>query len=635
MTNDYKSNLLKWLVGKYSTQNKVDVPQFSSDYKKTNNLQNELHHAFPNGYFINGSFQGQDTNNNGIGYSVIFGSYAVDSSASAYKGFIISLNQEFNILQIFKTYASGTELGEINALNVGDDGQFFLIETQSSGVKRFVMVNNFLIKKPTDAEYSLTLRKSYNLQGNANLIQSYSNIIKSPGQSHYLIVGIYLQPNSQMPMATDLEIKVGEPNVWTDYTTPSGVVNNYSIGDTFANWDSDGNINFKVATFAILDNTTIRFSELVGNSKTEPGVLNPVNYGAVINNASSHSVKIIDFYTSYYSVVFLDEVSTTSEYHKVVSSGSDIDDTLLISYPISTNYKLEASLYKINKEVFYFQYNLAQNENWDSFFYVGRITPESVYEASYFEEIDTSGFNLFIPQKQYNLYNFYAQIGNTLHQVQQLYNENDYNGKAYIDYNSMVGKMGVLYDDNLVIFARNLYNKYVNNNTTLNVLEVPNTFINDLTIKNQKLFSQANNIMLENASNLTKNIYETLYLNFYNKLLISNENDSSNVVINQNASNYLNSNIDGGAETNYQNSKARKLKINYEDNSNKVRVLVDSEIEIITDTTAMYDFAIYVDKKINSIEIISNDEAISYQVIDVTNLDVGKIYNIIQMVEVI
>ena len=49
----------------------------------------------------------------------------------------------------------------------------------------------------------------------------------------------------------------------------------------------------------------------------------------------------------------------------------------------------------------------------------------------------------------------------------------------------------------------------------------------------------------------------------------------------------------------------------------------------------MYDLTLYINKKMKSIEIISNDETISYQVIDITNLDVGKYYNITQMVEVI
>ena len=48
----------------------------------------------------------------------------------------------------------------------------------------------------------------------------------------------------------------------------------------------------------------------------------------------------------------------------------------------------------------------------------------------------------------------------------------------------------------------------------------------------------------------------------------------------------------------------------------------------------MYDFDIYASKSITNIQIISNDETTIYQTITST-FEVGKLYNITQMVEIV
>jgi hypothetical protein len=57
-------------------------------------------------------------------------------------------------------------------------------------------------------------------------------------------------------------------------------------------------------------------------------------------------------------------------------------------------------------------------------------------------------------------------------------------------------------------------------------------------------------------------------------------------------------------------------------------------VSFLTDTTAQYNFMIYVSKQIDAIEIISMDEITSYQTISDLNLGIGKIYQITQEVEV-
>ena len=84
----------------------------------------------------------------------------------------------------------------------------------------------------------------------------------------------------------------------------------------------------------------------------------------------------------------------------------------------------------------------------------------------------------------------------------------------------------------------------------------------------------------------------------------------------------------------YDNTKALKIKINYTDNTNYILQLKESQIDKISNTSYMYDVDIYVPKSITNIQIISNDEITVYQTITST-FEVGKFYNITQMVEIV
>ena len=86
--------------------------------------------------------------------------------------------------------------------------------------------------------------------------------------------------------------------------------------------------------------------------------------------------------------------------------------------------------------------------------------------------------------------------------------------------------------------------------------------------------------------------------------------------------------------TDYDTAKALKIKINYTDNTNSIIQLKEDQFDKISDTSYMYDVDIYVPKEITNIQIISNDENTIYQTITST-FEVGKFYNITQMVEIV
>ena len=65
-----------------------------------------------------------------------------------------------------------------------------------------------------------------------------------------------------------------------------------------------------------------------------------------------------------------------------------------------------------------------------------------------------------------------------------------------------------------------------------------------------------------------------------------------------------------------------------------IRVFEDTDIKVLTNDLVMYEFNILVDDEIQRIEIISNDEKITYAVINGASLQVGKLYKITQYVEI-
>jgi hypothetical protein len=240
----------------------------------------------------------------------------------------------------------------------------------------------------------------------------------------------------------------------------------------------------------------------------------------------------------------------------------------------------------------------------------------------------------------YNLYKIYAfnnydSASGTHDEITLVYNANNYNGLPYKNINGLVPNSSILYnEDGEIIFARNLYNKIVSGQNTTSTVQIPNTLLNDATIAQKSLIGQTNLELTNDNVSLTKNIYETVDLNFSNTLIMRNDNDENNKILNPTGSARLNNSV--SQTTDYDDAKATKLKINYADDTNQIIKLNPiAQITILTDTKARYSFSIYVQKEIDNIQIISFDENTVYQTINNLNLTVGKTYNITQDVEVL
>lgn len=615
MTNDYKTKILDWLAGQYEINSGFENPQFSTPTERKNNFETQFTALFPYGYFTNGMLQGNDANNNGVGYTIIYGSYYTNASATTLKGFIVILDEDFDIVQTLTAYSTGTQFGWFEILSVGDDGNFYGIELVND-TRRFVMLNNIIAKLPTEQYYKVVLRQSYNVQGQCANVSNFQSIIKAPNQSKYLIVG---NDNNMKAVATELVVNVGSSNTWTDYTYTA---REFAIGDVIASWNTQGNLSFRIAGFVMTDNINLTYAELTGNS-TYGQTMTLAIFGQTYTNVQSFSVKMNDFNTTYFSIT---EITDGESMHCNMNLYHFTNGTIIQMKSIASMYDpgTSISLYKIGTEIFYI-YDKSSYYGMPWSMNVGRIVGNNAYEYEIAEFGDHSDMSLFIVTKQFNLYNYFVQIGDYVYNTKQIYNSLNYNGNPYQALNSMVPNSAILFSGGVEVFARNLYNRIINNGTTISTIDVPNNFANNIEIDTQNLYGETNSLLITNEQRISTNVYEELLINFINTITMKNANNPSNIIFNENGASRINNSVSNPNILDYSNSNAKKYKINYVDDTYEIKEFEWTKIRNYYQAKIF----IYVKKEIKNIQIISNDGATIYQTIT-KQFDVGNFYLIKQ-----
>lgn len=633
MTNDYKEKLLKWISGNYTIQAGSNVPQFTTPLSRTNNFATLFSAQFPYGYFLSATLQGYNADNNGVGYTLIAGSYYIDDTATTMRGFVTILDNDFDIVQTITQYSSGTYLGVFEAINVGTDGNFFGIEN-NNGVKRFVMLNNIIAKLPSETEYKIVLRQSYNVPSTSKLYEAnISGIIKAPGIAKYCVYGNYFENPSQKPLVTEIEVNVGSTNSWIDYTY-SGAVEFYAT-DCLPSWNTNGDLSFQMVGIENVGSDLNNMAFCM-YSTTGATTLTRQQIGSGLGVGNTMDIKILTATDIY--ACFSGYGTTTMNFYmyKVNISNYSLNTFYTKTTPqVEGMYNSGIGITKNGTELFYHIDASKDTTPTKVLHYFGKIIDTTAYEY-YLGEFDPYLTTLFSVQKQFNLYDYYMQIENVVYDMKQVFNSLNYNGLSYQALNSMVPNNVNIYDPNgVVIFARNLYNRIINNNTTIATVEVPNDYMNDVTIQLKELISQTNNIMVSDTTEIVKNVYEELLINFVNSILVKNSNNINNVIINNIASNRINNSVSNPLVLDYNNSKIGKYKINY---SNETSVVYPLDLDLTyTNLSTNYIIGVYVplDYAITNIQLLSNDETTVYQTIDCSNLENNKYYTINQKMEVV
>ena len=650
MTEDYKKILFSYLKGNLVVDTGTDDEIFKEineipvdDWPRNDNV-------LPDGwnnFRYEGLLEVSDSD-----LIVLYGGYKVYQSDEV-RGIITILTNNFVPIKSFFQYDSGTNLRYIHCMNQSEDGTFYIVDGPdfprdenwnfTTSQKRFVMLNNFT--QQINEEYTLSLQKSYNFPS------SYNNffcrkMFKDINSSHYILIGNQLRdqnsPNFDAVRIIDLTVNVGSSNEWSKIDD-SG--DGWLMGDSYVEFQGD---NYFLEIL------------LVRNSVTSRTIF---NWKKDFNDERPSTESIISFpfrpyidSSSYQNQsVFLNKNEVYFVQNNQNWGISGVPDPKYIGlYCCNLSTKQSKTFYEkylgdydfCNIEAIYITENngdiyIEFNNNFDSSngladYYFQRLekkwNPIKISEQQFFRR----DWRALYVRNNYNLVNLFSYMANPhttfwkQYNIKEIYNSSNYNGEPYINTNALISHSGELYSTDNLVFARNLYNKTISENTTVSTIEVPNNYLNGIDITKKNLLSETNLNLIQDNNTIQKNVYETLFINFINTLIISDQNSSSKL-INSSASTYLNSSINDS--TKYDSAKLyNKGILTYQDGSTKE---INYEFQEINDTSTNILFGIYVDKLINKLEIVSNDKTMVYQTIDLTELEINKTYNIKQKLEVV
>jgi hypothetical protein len=581
------------------------------------------------------------------GYVESGGTYSNNS-----KGIIIITDNMLNPIQTIYQYDSGTVLRPITCMLQEEDGQFVAIDSYSlysnvtesraaypSTEKRFIMLNDISIS--IENVYGIKLRRSYIL-GNDYKNFLCKDMYKNPNSSHYFMVGIKIDTstedyNPRYTKIIDLKINVGSANEWATAET----TNKYLYGGSYCYFDNSDNAQWKViiSPNAFID-LTIRYW-----------------YGTNGTASGNSEIATFDYKTYVDATNYNNQCVFANEnlaYFVLTNQRWGISGTLeakyigLYSYNFSTNALQElyfkslgnydfCYLEQINVNIvlgnLYIEYitNIDMNNDVGDFYvqrYEGEWSPLLVKETGNYRTRNcfyvSQDFNLL---KMYCFNNWFASSGWNLIDITEIYSAFNYNGEFYENYNSLIGDYGNIYSNNKLVFSRDLYNLSVINNYSVSTLEIPNTYLNGITLSPKDLIGKTNTQLVSDTMGINKNIYEVLFLNFINTInVIDNE---ENVVTS--SGRYINQNINVGTQINQKNTKCNKVFITWEDNSTKAFPISWTKTD---DTHCYTEFTIYIEQPIESLEFMSNDMSTTYISLNTSNMETGKFYTIKQYLKV-
>ena len=661
MTNDYKSLLLKYLTGNLT--NDYDVSTMNPYYENVDYQTKPSSEGFPSGVSIQCLDGEGKPNGKNIFYEPNFGTklYLVDN--------------DMNILHTYESWNTGTDFQRFLKLGVDEEGQFYGIDYDSNTQKyRFILMNN--ISEPTkmpngSLQYRAVLRNSYFIQGytNEDDISPDSNVYlgKANGMATYYFA--FTDSTLENIMPSTLTINVGAANEWNrlqDILVSQGA----KTLDTIIYFNSEGIPYVSYFVYDLYLSNKIKRIDVVGDGTPNSIDLIDINYvesslsqlvGSFLYDPHALEYNLIALSTTQYYFIIrgyvkyggsypcnqwvilyrdgyqpLDYVWINRQYRG--AAGGDNSRLPLVSCSKNDNGDL-SMFYRLiddttdtyDKLFFTFIPNNPKHTLPKKFFDIE--TDTTIYNVVASRVLVSSTFNLIKGIHQNGVYGE-GTIKNTI--VSFIYNDDNYNTEHFEknggDTRTLLPNQGILFNaNNKPIFARNLYNLKTYKNKSTSVLNVPNNVLNDININKNLLVSMFNNEIVENTDSIEKNIYEDLYINYFNTLTMQDRNTDNYV---DNLEGAIRLNQSSNKVCDYEDAKATKIKITYNDGS----YLLGGIDNTITNDICTYEFYVYVpnNKEIEKIDIISEDEGTIYQTIKEfpITLEATKTYKIQQDVYV-
>lgn len=648
MTDEFKQTLFNYLMGKLPNEKGTTEEIFKEINEIPRSEWEEFVPSSWNNFRYEGLIEVADSE-----LLVLYGGYKIYQTDEV-RGIITILNNDFVPIKTFYQFDSGTYLKYIQCMIKEEDGTFSLIDCPdypkdkswsfTTSQKRFIRLNNFT--QQINDDYVLALHKSYILP--TDYFNFYcGKMFKDINSSHYVMVGNYLKdqnsPDYDGIRIVELKINVGSENDWNKYDDDG---TGWLLGDSYVEFNNDDFYcevllndtsnssrelyiwikEFTATSLVLKSIATFNFHPYIDSisCKNQSVFLNKNECYFVQNNQHwGNSGRTESKYIGlYYYNIQNEELKTIYEHYLGEYDYCNLESIYIVVNNNNLYVEFNDNIDSINITADYYFQRL-ENQLW---------SPIKISEQQYF----TYDRRALYVKNNYNLLNWFSYVLNPqpqywkIYNIKENYNSSNYNGEPYININALIPNSTEIYSNESLVFARNLYNKTINNNTTVSTVEIPNTYLNGIDLTSKNLLSETNLTMIADTNVTQKNIYETMFLNFINVLQVAGRNNVTQV-LNQEASTYLNSAIN--TDDSYDNAKLyNKVIINYQDGSSKES---SYSLENTTETSTVIAFGLYIDKLINNAEIVSNDKTITYQTIDLSNLELNKYYAIRQKMEVV
>lgn len=607
MTEDYKNLTLNYITG---TLEPSSMGQ--NGFRNTSNYQNNFTINLESDYGIVPStmlyLTGETTSN-----FIIYGNYDATGNYD-YRGYIAVLNQKGDIEACFTEYDSGTQLPYIYKLQYDENGNIYGLDEVNYKL-RVILLNNVAVKGSSG--YTCRLRNSYYVPDEYNTVFAGYDydvpgfIKKAEGKATYYIFGeTQVSGNTSRPTLIKFVINVGSQNEWTAYYYGAGTTNAIQSSDFFIEPGEENDTVVCLMTYY----ASIEEYKLSEGTFTQTYTYDrPEDYGAF---ETSRLVAENHFYTA---------VRRSSPYNTAIFEINASNYQLITSRTMPSTSYWRRLCYKNGILFDKIRYYDSENDIGNTYvgFYDGKEYVDQeipfVYKDSGLEVLNNFG-----------LYQMLIQGENNLVKPSIVVYPTSYSGESYTNYNSLVGLHGELYSNGKIVFARNLYNKQTYGNITTSTLNVPNNFLNDMIIGQKDLISTTMTTLTTDTNDISKNIYENLFINFINKITVVDEDTS---VLYPNTASYINIGTSTGTVEDYEGSSISKVRLNFEDGE---VIYPIAWVDISTGQTIakQTQFTIYVSSAINTIDFINEDETFTYITKNYENLQVGNYYTISQKIRI-
>lgn len=190
--------------------------------------------------------------------------------------------------------------------------------------------------------------------------------------------------------------------------------------------------------------------------------------------------------------------------------------------------------------------------------------------------------------------------------------------EEYNDFNSLVPSYVNLYNGNL-LFSRELTNKSIIGNQMSAEVNVPYSMLNNKIISAEKLISETNKVLSNETTKITKNIYESLYLNFIKHINVIDNNFGQNVLQND-ISALLTQSIFGTPQENYEVAPIGYAKVFTTDGQELIFSIGANAIEQVGENEFIINIAVN-GTNADKLQILAKDKQTPYVTIPLHSVD--------------